>query len=998
MRYARAGWLAAVMWLLSVAVGCGSEVETSHSAADVSAAVDASGETVSSMDAPVSTDAEPNEPSDVLDLFVDEASQEDTAPPQDVDPGLFAYLVVEPAALNFGAQNIGTVHTQSLELENAGQVSLAISSVSLVDGSEMFGTNVSQVFLGPGQKKLIYVSFFVLDFGVFEDVLRFQSNAVNGAVVDVPLVGVGSEPVCADLDGDGHGAGCFAGADCNESDPDVYVGAPEKCNGQDEDCDGLHDEDFVGLGAACEVGFGACINTGFKICGDDEATLKCSVNPVTGGSELCNEQDDDCDGAIDEEFPSKGKLCSVGQGACKAVDKFVCTEDGTALVCNVTPIEPVLEACDDGIDNDCDGIVDEGELEVCGDGVDNDCDGETDESGSAWGEVFWARNWYSQSIEITPSNGDGTFGDSVLVDFGDDNNYSVIAVGDFDGDQWLDLMVYQTDTDGMTKCSKPQDCPSGTFCAAGTCRTMCTSDAQCDQAAGEKCIDTNASADAQYTNCVPPPQVYLARSSCGGSEVELQFMFALEPGESLGPVIDADNNGHLDFVGRNLWSEATAFTLLNDGEGGFSKIDPSLDMAAMVTWSWGLARTSKDLNGDGIVDLLGRSFTSGGSPPTTLWFIEGMGDGLFAAPVNMAYTLPKPANLVTADDFDGDGDQDIVGGLDDDGQPGGVWMLLNREAEDGKSWVNAYEIFDVAPKYNSGGEHPGYGNGTSYDFDNDHYPDVLAVWVPEECGSYLWNCPAVTDPEHPCYGGACRKIAYIRNQTAQPCLPGTLCVDGQCEAGCEADCSGKQCGDDGCSGSCGQCGGGQICTGGGQCVVDCVPDCDGKVCGNNGCGGNCGECVQGLSCKLGQCEAGCVPSCAGKACGDDGCGGRCAVFAAPVILKYDDNPTMGVMAPTNAPPTEPVLAMQPAGATAADDLECVLAQPSYDLNPVTYHYRWLKDGAFQKNVGNVAIVSAELTQAGQVWACQVRATDGTEWSPTASVVVLVAEAPPEGNP
>jgi heme-degrading monooxygenase HmoA len=62
---------------------------------------------------------------------------------------------------------------------------------------------------------------------------------------------------------------------------------------------------------------------------------------------------------------------------------------------------------------------------------------------------------------------------------------------------------------------------------------------------------------------------------------------------------------------------------------------------------------------------------------------------------------------------------------------------------------------------------------------------------------------------------------------------------------CDADCTGKVCGDDGCGGSCGTCADGEAC-GGGQCVfLLCTPDCTGKVCGDDGCGGSCGTCLDG---------------------------------------------------------------------------------------------------------------------------------------------------------
>jgi len=98
-----------------------------------------------------------------------------------------------------------------------------------------------------------------------------------------------------------------------------------------------------------------------------------------------------------------------------------------------------------------------------------------------------------------------------------------------------------------------------------------------------------------------------------------------------------------------------------------------------------------------------------------------------------------------------------------------------------------------------------------------------------------------------------------------------VCVNDVCV--CQPDCAGKECGDDGCGGSCGTCGFAAKCESG-QCIA-CIPNCSGKECGDNGCGGMCGLCPAGWTCKDDFMCGPCIPNCSGKECGENGCGGSC---------------------------------------------------------------------------------------------------------------------------
>jgi hypothetical protein len=135
-------------------------------------------------------------------------------------------------------------------------------------------------------------------------------------------------------------------------------GGPELCNGLDDNCNGVVDDSPTDVGQACgPATVGEC-RQGQTICSGGSVSCAGAVGPVT---ERCNGLDDDCDGTIDNDPADAGQPCGSSIGACRP-GTFVCTMGG--LVCN-GDVGPTAEQCD-GIDNDCNGIVDDN---VAGEGV-----------------------------------------------------------------------------------------------------------------------------------------------------------------------------------------------------------------------------------------------------------------------------------------------------------------------------------------------------------------------------------------------------------------------------------------------------------------------------------------------------------------------------------------------------------------------------------------------------------------------------------------------------
>ncbi|MBK9072700.1 MAG: hypothetical protein IPL79_17120 [Myxococcales bacterium] len=148
--------------------------------------------------------------------------------------------------------------------------------------------------------------------------------------------------------------------------PCTYQGPNELCNLIDDDCDGTIDENLTPP-PICETQ-GECAGA-VPSCGVNGWT--CNYGPTVSQDAngqiipetTCDGLDNDCNGQTDEAFPDIGQACDDGTfGVCTSYGTWVCGPTGNSpLECDITipGASESAEACD-GLDNDCDNVVDDG--------------------------------------------------------------------------------------------------------------------------------------------------------------------------------------------------------------------------------------------------------------------------------------------------------------------------------------------------------------------------------------------------------------------------------------------------------------------------------------------------------------------------------------------------------------------------------------------------------------------------------------------------------------
>ncbi len=535
-----------------------------------------------------------------------------------------------------------------------------------------------------------------------------------------------------DADGDGQGdagditGGCEAPAgyvadhgDCDDDDPDVFVGAAEVCDGIDNNCEAGVDEGLLARVYDDDDGDGfgddtsardSCEEGGVGVGGDCDDS-----DPETHPSadERCDGLDNDCDERVDNS-PIDAAFWYPDLDADSYGDSGAVTSGCDAPLGYVT----VFGDCDDS-----EPEAFPGNPELC-DGIDNDCDGVVD------GVVCDVPGCGTSATESL------SFADQILPGEAsrDEAGAGLAGVGDTDGDGTDDLLI---GAPGWTSDAGRAYLVLGGSGAVALSGAPALWNGDSAERAGAAVGGGDLDGDGGIDLVIGAPAasgdagaVYVVGSRSLGTESlsAASTIWTGGGGDGLGSAItvaDLDGDGRASALVGGTTAGGTGGAWLLDSSGGAATGAALILSGEDPDDGAGFALATADFDGDGVLDLIvgapGRDFDTG-----VVYVVSG--DRLGNVPLSSAdarfegeTSLSNTGYSVAAPgDVDGDGQDDLlIGARYVDSFVGAAYLVAGGSASAILSASTAKLVGENAFDY-AGTAVAGPG-----DVDDDGTPDLL---------------------------------------------------------------------------------------------------------------------------------------------------------------------------------------------------------------------------------------------------------------------------------